>query len=81
VDAGLSAASYGAFQILGENHKACGYATPFDFVLAMCQTEGAQLAAFVNFLKANRLDAAAPREPLGGLRSGLQRLGLRGQPL
>jgi peptidoglycan hydrolase-like protein with peptidoglycan-binding domain len=58
VDAALSAASYGAFQILGENHKACGYATPLDFVLAMCQTEGAQLIAFVNFLKTNRLDAA-----------------------
>jgi hypothetical protein len=42
----------------GQNHKACGYASPFEFVLAMCQTEGAQLLAFVNFLKTNRLDAA-----------------------
>lgn len=58
VDAAFSAASYGAFQILGENYRVCGFASSFDFVLAQCQTEGAQLIAFVNFVKGNRLDDA-----------------------
>jgi hypothetical protein len=57
-DAGFSAASWGAFQILGENYKACGYASPFAFVMAMCQTEGAQLMAFVNFVISNHLASA-----------------------
>lgn len=55
-DAAFAAASYGAFQILGSNFSACGFSSSFEFVLAMCQTEGAQLLAFVNFLKANHLD-------------------------
>jgi hypothetical protein len=55
-DAAFAAASYGAFQILGQNFKACGFASSFEFVLAQCQTEGAQLLAFVSFLKANGLD-------------------------
>lgn len=54
----FSAASYGAFQILGQNFRICGYNSPFEFVLAMSQTEGAQLLAFVNFVKGNRLDDA-----------------------
>lgn len=54
----FSAASYGAFQILGQNFRICGFMTPFDFVLAMSQTEGSQLFAFVNFVKGNRLDDA-----------------------
>lgn len=55
-DAAFSAASYGAFQILGSNYKVCGFASPFDFVLAQCQSEGAQLMAFINFVKGNGLD-------------------------
>lgn len=58
VDAAFSAASYGAFQILGSNFRICGFNSPFDFVVAQCQTEGTQLLAFVNFVKGNRLDAA-----------------------
>lgn len=56
VDAGFASASYGAFQILGENFALCGFATPFDFALAQAQTEAAQLDAFVAFVKARRLD-------------------------
>lgn len=58
VDAAFSAASYGAFQILGSNYRACGFASSFDFVMAQCQSEGAQLQAFVNFIRANKLDDA-----------------------
>lgn len=57
-DAAFEAASYGAFQILGENFKACGFNSAFEFVLAMCQTEGAQLLAFIGFVKTNHLDTA-----------------------
>jgi hypothetical protein len=55
-DAAFSAASYGAFQILGSNYKVCGYGSAFDFVLAQCETEGEQLKAFVGFVKGNKLD-------------------------
>lgn len=58
VDAAFSAASYGAFQIMGENYRVCGFNSSFEFVLAQCQTEGAQLISFVNFVKGNRLDDA-----------------------
>lgn len=58
VDAAFSAASYGAFQILGANYRVCGFATPFDFVMAQADTEGAQLISFINFIRGNKLDDA-----------------------
>jgi hypothetical protein len=56
------AASWGAAQILGENHRAAGYATITEFVEAM-QNGGAaaQLDALVNFVKSNKLDGALKR--------------------
>lgn len=56
-DAANKAASWGTFQILGENHKAAGFDTSQEFVDAMW-TGGAaaHLDAFVNFIKANGLD-------------------------
>lgn len=56
VDAGFASASYGAFQILGENHRLCGYDTPFAFAHAQSRTESAQLDAFLDFIRARRLD-------------------------
>jgi hypothetical protein len=58
VDAGFSSASYGAFQILGENWKVCGYESPYAFAVAQAQSEGDQLAAFVGFVKGNGLARA-----------------------
>jgi len=58
VDAGLSAASYGGFQILGSNFKVCGYTTPWDFVYSQSRDEGSQLLAFVKFVQGNKLDKA-----------------------
>jgi hypothetical protein len=58
VAAAFASASYGAFQILGENFRVCGFNSSFDFVLAQCQTEGAQLISFINFIRGNRLDDA-----------------------
>jgi hypothetical protein len=52
VDAGFGSASWGAPQILGQNHDACGYATAFDFALAVSRDEATQLRAFEAFVNA-----------------------------
>ncbi len=58
--AALRSASYGAFQILGDNFVQCGYESVESFVEAM-KSEGSQLDAFVAFLKANHLDGPLRR--------------------
>ena len=50
VDAGFGSASYGAPQIMGENHKACGYPTAAAFAEAMARDEATQLRAFEAFV-------------------------------
>jgi N-acetylmuramidase len=57
-DAAHKAASWGTFQILGENHKAAGHETVKGFVDAMHSGASAHLDAFVSFILANRLDGA-----------------------
>lgn len=57
-DAANKACSWGAFQILGQNHKVCGFDTSQEFVDAMWGGAPAHLDAFVAFIKANKLDAA-----------------------
>lgn len=52
--AALKSASWGAFQILGENHEAAGYASVDEFVAAMMSGHRAQLGAFVNFINYDR---------------------------
>ena len=48
--------SWGKFQIMGFNHKKAGFGDVGLFVKAMSESEGKQLLAFVNFLKATKLD-------------------------
>lgn len=55
-DAALRSASWGAFQIMGDNCKMCGFADVEDFVAAMVAGEPKQLDAFVAFVKASGLD-------------------------
>jgi hypothetical protein len=50
VDAGFASASYGGFQILGENYKLCGAISPWAFAWKQSQTVGDQLDAFVEFV-------------------------------
>lgn len=50
VDAGFASASYGGFQILGENHALCDAATPWAFAWRQAQTAGDQLHAFCLFV-------------------------------
>lgn len=68
--AALKSASWGAFQILGSNHVAAGYADVEDFCRDMCQSEDSQLKAFVSFVKTNRLDDELRRRDWVGFARG-----------
>lgn len=48
--AALMAASWGLFQILGENFSACGFDTLQDYINAMYKDEDAHLDAFVQYI-------------------------------
>ena len=61
VDAGLASASYGAFQILGENWRLCGEADPLGFALAEARGEPEQLEHFARFVAGNSLVGALRR--------------------
>lgn len=50
-DSALKSASWGRFQILGENYKQAGFDTIQDFINAMYRDEASQLYAFVCFIK------------------------------
>lgn len=50
VDAGFASASYGKFQILGENYRRCGFASSVAFAFAMAKDELAHLRAFESFI-------------------------------
>ncbi|WP_257540689.1 N-acetylmuramidase family protein [Sphingobium sp. CFD-1] len=61
VDAGFMSASYGGFQILGENYAVCDAHDPWAFAWRQSRTEGDQLDAFVRFVIGNRLQGALQR--------------------
>jgi len=52
-DAALRSASWGRFQIMGNNYKAAGFTSAASFVRAMTKSELAHLEAFVNFVKSD----------------------------
>lgn len=54
-EAALGAASWGLFQILGSNHRACGFETASAFVADISLDHERQLLAFEGFVRANRL--------------------------
>lgn len=55
-DAALRSASWGAFQIMGDNCKMCGFSNVEDFVTAMVSGSSAQLDAFISFIRKSGLD-------------------------
>jgi len=61
VDAGFMSASYGGFQILGENYAVCDAPDPWSFAWRQSRTEGDQLAAFVHFVAGRGLKGALQR--------------------
>lgn len=56
VESALNSTSWGLFQIMGFNHKLCGYDNVKDYVDGMCQSAYNQLEAFASFAKSNKLD-------------------------
>ncbi len=54
-DNAMQSASWGKFQIMGFNWQACGYPSLQAFINAMYQSEGAQLDAFIGFVKSQGL--------------------------
>ncbi len=54
-EAALCSASWGAFQIMGFNFRACGFTALQDFVAAMHQSEAEHLAAFCGFMRSEGL--------------------------
>lgn len=54
-EAALESASWGLFQIMGFNYGACGFANVEDFVSAMKRSAGAQLSAFITYIKNQNL--------------------------
>ena len=54
-EAALQSASWGLFQILGENYAQVGFTGVDDFVAAMCDSEGKHLQAFAAFCTTNNL--------------------------
>ena len=54
-DAAEASASWGLFQIMGNNYKACGCSSVSEFVERMRKSESEQLMLFVAFIKYNNL--------------------------
>ncbi|MCD8045032.1 MAG: N-acetylmuramidase family protein [Tannerellaceae bacterium] len=54
--AAIRAASWGMFQILGNNYAACSCTDEDDFRNRMSRSEGDQLNLFIRFIKNNRLE-------------------------
>lgn len=55
-NAALQACSWGLPQIMGANHKAAGFGSVEEMVVAFCSDEEHHLAAMVRFLKTSGLD-------------------------
>lgn len=64
--AGLQSASWGKFQLMGFNYKACGFNNAQSFINAMHLSEGAQLMATANFIKSQKLVAYMRKEDWAG---------------
>ena len=58
VDAAISSASWGKFQVMGFHWEDLGYDSPWDFAMSMVRSEADQLEALVRFIKANNLERA-----------------------
>ena len=54
-EAAFKACSWGAFQVLGENAVALGYASAYDMVQKLLVSEAAHLDSFVRFVRTNGL--------------------------
>lgn len=69
-EAALRSASWGAFQVMGDNFRACGFAGVEPFVAAMVSGEPAQLDAFVTFIRRTGLADELVRRDWAGFARG-----------
>lgn len=53
IESAAQSASYGGYQLMGFNCKACGYNTAKDMMLALAVSESAQFLAMVAFIKSD----------------------------
>lgn len=70
VDAAFASASYGAFQILGENFHVCGEGDSFAFALDEASGEGCQLEHFGRFVESAGLVDALRRHDFAAFARG-----------
>lgn len=69
-DAALRSASWGAFQIMGDNCKLCGFANVEDYVTATVSGAPAQLDAFISFVQKTGLADELIRRDWAGFARG-----------
>ncbi|MEM1315748.1 MAG: N-acetylmuramidase domain-containing protein [Pseudomonadota bacterium] len=69
-EAALRAASWGRFQVLGLNAELCGWSDVESFVADQCESEDAQLAAFVGYVRGARLEGALRRRDWAAFAKG-----------
>lgn len=62
-EAAVKSTSFGLGQILGENYRAAGCATPQEFVTRNFESEQEQVQLMINFLRANKRLWAAVNRP------------------
>ncbi len=76
-EAALMSASWGKFQIMGFNHKVCGFTEVAGFVRAMVESEDRHLEAFVCFVKGSRMDRYLRDRDWAGFAKGYNGPGFR----
>jgi hypothetical protein len=69
-DAAIQATSWGMFQMMGFNHRRCGFLTPQAFLNAHWRSEGGQLDAAAAFIKSAGLADELQRGDWAGFAHG-----------
>lgn len=69
-EAAIRSASWGAFQIMGDNFAEAGFRSAQAFCAAMCESEDAQLQAFVRYVKRRGLADELQRRDWAGFARG-----------
>lgn len=77
-EAAFASVSIGRFQIMGFNHKICGFASASAMWTEFLDSERHQLRAFANFLKSKGLVAAIRRRDFAKVEKGYNGGGLGG---
>jgi hypothetical protein len=69
-EAAIASASYGRFQILGQNFRNQGFTSALPYIAKMSRSERDQLEAFEAFVKTNNLDDELRRKDWAGFAGG-----------